>query len=114
LGRWNKGKALEYLSGDEDLLRELCEIFFRESPRLMGSLREAIEKQDALVVQRVAHSLKGEASYLGAAKTTEVAGKLEDMARHSDLSQAATLFMMLEHELEGLRVSIGRTVEEVR
>jgi len=60
---WNKAEALERLGGDEDLFRELCQIFLEESPKLVQKLREAISDCDPKAVMRAAHSLKGELGY---------------------------------------------------
>ena len=39
---WGKDEAVKRLGGDEELFRELCEIFLQESPKLLQKLREAI------------------------------------------------------------------------
>jgi two-component system, sensor histidine kinase and response regulator len=59
---WQRAEALERLGGDEDLLRELCQIFLEESPKLLRTLRQAALAGDADAVMRAAHSFKGELS----------------------------------------------------
>ena len=44
---WGKAEALDRLGGDEELLRELCQIFLDESPKLLRKLRQAIIDADA-------------------------------------------------------------------
>jgi HPt (histidine-containing phosphotransfer) domain-containing protein len=99
---WNKTEALERLGGDEDLLRELCEMFLAESPKLLQKLREAIAEADSQEVMRAAHSLKGELGYLGAEGAVQAARELEDMGHENNLSRAAELFTLLERELASL------------
>jgi HPt (histidine-containing phosphotransfer) domain-containing protein len=67
-------------------MQELCQIFLKESPRLMEKLRQGMASGDAEAVQRAAHSLKGEVGYLAAAGATQAARHLEDMGRERDLS----------------------------
>ena len=110
---WSKAEVLERLGGDEELFGELCEIFFRESPKLLKTLREAIERGDADAVHRAAHSLKGEASYLGGGMATQTARQLEEMAGRRDLSRASELLAALERELEGLLHAIGQPVGDL-
>ncbi len=61
---WNRRETLEGLGGDENLLREVTEIFREQAPKHLDSLRAAIAQQDAKTVETSAHSLKGELGYL--------------------------------------------------
>jgi len=63
---WQKTEALDRLEGDEGLLRELCQIFLEESPKLLENLKRAIAEGDATAIMKAAYSLKGELGYLGA------------------------------------------------
>jgi two-component system, sensor histidine kinase and response regulator len=103
---WGKAEALERLGGDEDLLRELCKIFWEESPKLLQKLREAIAEVDPQAVMRAAHSLKGELGYLGAPGAAQAARELEDMGYEKNLSRAPELFTLLERELAGLHLAM--------
>jgi two-component system, sensor histidine kinase and response regulator len=99
---WNRAEALERLGGDEGLLRELCEIFLEESPKLLRNLRQAVTDGDASSVMRAAHSLRGEVGYLGAAAASEAAQQLEDMGAQNKLAAASQTLMVLEGEISGL------------
>ena len=54
---WNE--ALHSCNGDRRLLRDIVEAFLDESPRLLSTIRGAIEKQDAKTLQRAAHYAEG-------------------------------------------------------
>jgi two-component system sensor histidine kinase/response regulator len=56
---WSRSKTLEGLGGDENLLRDVIEIFREEAPKHLASLRAAIAQLDAGVVEATAHSMKG-------------------------------------------------------
>ena len=82
---WGKAEAVDRLGGDEELLRELCQIF----PKQLQKLRQAVADADAQAVMRAAHCVKGELGYLGAAGASQAAQQLEDMGHENDLSHAA-------------------------
>ncbi|MGH9503550.1 MAG: Hpt domain-containing protein [Terriglobales bacterium] len=103
---WGKAEALERLDGDEDLLRELCEIFLEESPKLLQKLGEAIAESDAAAVMRAAHSLKGELGYLGAAAASQASASLEAMGIEKNLSDAVQVFAFLQEQMAALRLAI--------
>ena len=96
---WGRAEALERLGGDEDLLRELCQIFLDESPKLLQKLREAIAAADSEGVMRAAHTLKGELGYLGVAKAVQAARELEDMGHEKNLSRATEVFVFWTRNL---------------
>jgi signal transduction histidine kinase/DNA-binding response OmpR family regulator/HPt (histidine-containing phosphotransfer) domain-containing protein len=99
---WSRNEALERIGGDQQLLRDLCQIFLEESPKLMAKLREAIACGDCDGLMRAAHNLKGESSYLGAVGTSQAARQLEDMGRNRDLSRADGTLAELEREISSL------------
>jgi signal transduction histidine kinase/DNA-binding response OmpR family regulator len=99
---WNRTEALDRIGGDEELLRDLCQIFLEESPKLLEKLQQAIAAGDSDGVMRAAHSLKGESSYLGADGTSQAARQLEEMGRNQDLSRAGNTLAVLEREIATL------------
>jgi two-component system sensor histidine kinase/response regulator len=103
---WNKAEALGRLGGDEDLLRELCQIFLEESPKILRKLRQALADGDAVAVMRAAHSLKGEVGYLGAGGASQAARQLEDMGRENKLTGAPETMISLEREISGLHFAM--------
>jgi two-component system sensor histidine kinase/response regulator len=103
---WNKVEALDRIGGDEELLREVCEIFLEESPKLLKKLQQAVAAGDADGVVRAAHSLKGESSYLSASGTSRAARQLEEMGHNKDLSHARDTLAVLEREVAGLHFDL--------
>src|SRR5258705_8393020 len=51
------------VDNDEELARELIELFFEDSPRLVSEIRNAIESGESEKLERAAHSLKGAVAY---------------------------------------------------
>jgi CheY-like chemotaxis protein len=103
---WNRSEALDRIGGDEELLRDLCHIFLEESPKLLEKLRQAIAAGDVDGVMHAAHSLKGEAGYLGADGTSQAARQLEQMGHNKDLSQARPTLAVLEREIASLHLDL--------
>ena len=99
---WNRIEALERIGGDQQLLRDLCQIFLDESPKLVAKLRHALAAGDCDGLMRAAHSLKGESSYLGAGRTSQAARQLEEMGRNQDLVHASHTLAELEREISSL------------
>ena len=72
--------ALRWLGGDQGLLRELVGIFVDDGPKRLEALRAAMTAADVQQLEQVAHSLKGSAAILGAARLQESALALEEAA----------------------------------
>jgi HPt (histidine-containing phosphotransfer) domain-containing protein len=99
---WDRAKTLERLDGDENLFQEVIHIFLEETPKLLTQLHKAIVDSNAEVVERTAHSLKGQLSYLGLASVSDKARDLEQMGRKAELTNAGELIGVLETELSAL------------
>jgi len=108
---WNRIEALDRIGGDEELLRDLCQIFLEESPKLLQKLQQAVAAGDSDGVMRAAHSLKGESSYLGASGTSQAARQLEEMGRNQDLSSASNVLAVLQREVAGLHLDLKDLAE---
>ena len=111
---WNRAAALDRIGGDEDLLRDLCHIFVEESPKLLQKLHQAVAAGDTDGVMRAAHSLKGEAGYLGADGTSRAAQQLEEMGHNKDLSRASETLAALEREVASLHLDLTETAGALR
>ena len=95
-------EALHCVNGNRKLLRDIVEAFLDEAPRLLGTMRTAIERQDAKTLQRVAHTLKGSTRYFGAARVSEMALRLETMGERGDCLAAHEHLSDLEGEMARL------------
>lgn len=92
--------ALHWVGGDRGLLLELVGIFVDEAPGRLVELQGAAAARDAATVERVAHSLKGSAGILGAARLRAASAELEERAITKRLDGAPGLLAPLEGELE--------------
>ena len=76
----DREKALDYVQGDEDFLKEIYLIFLEEIPERIRSFKESIENQDTEKIARFAHSLKGSSMAIGAIRCHSLSEKLEKTA----------------------------------
>ena len=94
--------VLSRVDGDWDLLREVIQIFFEDTPRLIEELRAAIAQRDAKALEHSAHTLKGSIGNFGARTVLETAFALEQMGRRGDFAQAGETCARLEQQLAQL------------
>jgi signal transduction histidine kinase/CheY-like chemotaxis protein len=94
----NSNEVLERLSGDEELLRELWEIFTSDAPRQMEELKKSIDTGNIAVTERQAHTLKSTSATVGADSLKERALNIERAAREKSLMNIDILYDDLENE----------------
>ena len=99
---WDRAKALEALDGDEHLLYAIVQIFLEESPKQLAKLKRAVTEKNAELLERTAHSLKGELSYLGMPAVSQRARELEQMGRDCDLERASEVLAIFEAEVSAV------------
>jgi len=94
--------VLKRVDGDLDLLKEVAALFFEDTPRLMTEIRKAVERADAPVLERSAHTLKGSVGNFGARRAFELSFNLEQMGRNGDFGHAIEVFEQLEQQIAQL------------
>lgn len=99
LASFDRNIALERAGGDEELLREIAEIYLAEYPPLLEGIRSAVDAGDADALQRSAHTLKGSLATMGAEPGAALALSLESQGRENHLQSAAAVLLRLEEEL---------------
>jgi HPt (histidine-containing phosphotransfer) domain-containing protein len=73
----------------------------------VAELGVAVEANDAVGIERLAHGLKGGAASLGADRVRDAAYRLEIMGRDGDLADARPALARLQEELNLLHDLIG-------
>lgn len=91
--------TLERLENDAELFQDLLGFFFSDTPKLMADLRQAAATNDADLLRRAAHSLKGLISNFDAKDAAAIAFRLEAMSREDNLEDAAATVDHLATEL---------------
>ncbi|MCY0914184.1 PAS domain S-box protein [Massilia antarctica] len=78
---FNRALALERARGKRDLLNLMAKSFIDTAPELVRHLHSGLETNDARLLERTAHRIKGAAATLSGDTTAQAAGALESMAR---------------------------------
>jgi HPt (histidine-containing phosphotransfer) domain-containing protein len=81
-------------------------LFFEEVPLQLEALRQAVESGDAPSVERIAHTLKGSCTNMGATRMASLCAKLRDAGASEDLSSSSELLKRLEAEFERVRPAL--------
>jgi PAS domain S-box-containing protein len=105
--------ALQRVEGDRELLEELARLFAEECPKFLAGIRRAFDASDAHELARLAHTVKGSASNLGASAVTQSAIELEKLARASDFRAAAARFKILESDVKTLLAELEAVLGKV-
>jgi PAS domain S-box-containing protein len=103
--------ALDYVAGDEQMLRDLVGIFLKETPRWLSELHGAVALNHAADVKRLAHNLKGSVRLFGSKSAFDSAFLLEQMGRNGNLSGAASALAALEQSIDRLLPVLQRFAE---
>jgi HPt (histidine-containing phosphotransfer) domain-containing protein len=78
--------------GDRDLLHSLIELFREQTPLLMSEIQRGLSGNDASIVRRAAHTLKGSTAIFGTTAAFEAARQLEAAASSGKIERAAAAF----------------------
>jgi len=105
---FDRAGLLERLMGDHELAERVLGVFCADVPRQIQALKESLEKGDAPVSQRHAHSIKGAAANVGGERLRAVAFEMEKAGADGDLGAAKGRMAELEAEFRRL----CETVEE--
>jgi HPt (histidine-containing phosphotransfer) domain-containing protein len=77
--------------GGPDLVQELTELFFADTPELIAAIESAVATEDWEALTRASHSLKSSAFYLGALALSELSRQLEQSSRAGETGSCVEL-----------------------
>jgi len=80
-GPFDREELAAQLGGDEELVREVIDLFLQDCPNQVSAIKAAVDSGDDRQLYVVAHTLKGAASTLTAHGVAEVARVLEMLGR---------------------------------
>jgi signal transduction histidine kinase/CheY-like chemotaxis protein/HPt (histidine-containing phosphotransfer) domain-containing protein len=108
----DRDELMKRIDGDLGLLKKMVDPFVAECPRILGTLRVAIGRQDCPAVERAAHYIKGSVGNFCARSPFDAAFRLERMARSGDLTGAQESYADLEEGLERLKRRLLALVQQ--
>lgn len=80
-------KAIRSLAdpGEEDFYKELTDVYFERSPKVLLDIKNAVEKNDVKAYESSTHSLKGSSGNIGAMALAAQCEKMEHDARNNTM-----------------------------
>ncbi len=98
--------APELVGDDKKVILELQRMFIDKAPRLLESLKKAIDANDTVLTGDHAYSLRVASSIIGASSLRENASIMEVLARNSSVNNMYMFYKDLEY-------AFNRTIEEL-
>jgi signal transduction histidine kinase/DNA-binding response OmpR family regulator len=99
-------RLTEIAGGDGVFAQELINLFIEDTAQHIAALGEAIAQADAETVRKVAHTLKGSSSNIGAEPLRCAALAVEVQGKAGDLLQARTNLAVIQKEFDRLRAAL--------
>jgi HPt (histidine-containing phosphotransfer) domain-containing protein len=93
-------EARRQVGDDEAILRDVIGLFIEDNPKREAELRRALERRDAELLERAAHTIKGSCVIFGAAAAREAAHALELLGRGRSFEGATEAIARLSKETE--------------
>ena len=104
--QFNRDLMLERLGGDEELMREVVDLFVSECPGMLAETEKAVASADADLIKRAAHTLKGALLNIAAEPAADVARKLEQLGSREHLDETQGVLEDLRRCLDALQSEI--------
>ena len=100
---FNRKELLDRLDGNEELIREIVEVFLKDIPLQMGKLKAALQNGEKAVIQLQAHTIKGAAANINAELMRQAAWEVEKAAKEENWEKVPSLVQTLEKRFEELQ-----------
>ena len=100
---------LHRLMGDKDLAKEIIDDYLKQIPFNFNAVKEALNKQDVLLIKREAHMIKGASGNVGALALQKIAEQIEIASEEKDLIRAGFFVSKLDEQYEILKKHIDST-----
>ena len=99
-------KTLAHVGGNHRSLDKIIQVFLDNCPRLMESIRQAIDGNNAEKLWQAVHTLKGSVAIFASESVLETVVNLEMMAIRKDLSGAKETFAIMHDQINRLEKAI--------
>ncbi len=111
---FNLSSAMETALGNEDLFREIAGMFIESWPDYIARIKEGITGNDAVLLEREAHSLKGAVGNFGAKEVYDAAYCLEKLGKEGTMATAQEALSNLESAVTGFVSEMNIVLEELQ
>lgn len=97
--RFNAAKMFRNIGDDDQLFQQLVALFLKRHQMMLAEVKQGLDNDDAVTVERAAHSLKGTAGNLCAPAVVLAASRLEAIGHLGTLQDAPPVYAQLETEV---------------
>ena len=105
---------METVLGNEDLFQEIAGMFIESCSDYISKIKEGITRNDAGILEREAHSLKGAVGNFGAKEAYDAAYHLEKLGENGEMATAAAGLTALERALNELTSEMKIVLQEMK
>jgi HPt (histidine-containing phosphotransfer) domain-containing protein len=110
---FNEAELLDRTDNDRDFARELIGLFMKTTGEALAELEQCIQDhEDAAVIRKLAHSLKGAAATASAVAVASCAANLEQLSGGTEASAALEALRAAFHNTVALWEQAGWTSQE--
>jgi HPt (histidine-containing phosphotransfer) domain-containing protein len=93
--------------GEPDLIVELIDLYLGDAPQWLEAIRTAANRQDAKLLRRAAHSLKGSSGSLGIRQVAETCRRLEQLDCSDSAARVTALLPRLDREFARAQAALA-------
>ena len=111
---FDRGELMERVDDDLELLERMLELFVRDYPGLLETIRRSIASGDAPKLKNAAHTLKGMLGNLSAHRGFQLAQEIEALDPREEREEAGRTLLGLEKEIERLCRELDLELEQQR
>ncbi|MCX6081860.1 MAG: PAS domain S-box protein [Chloroflexi bacterium] len=105
---FDRAGVMDRLMGDEELARIVYAGFLEDIPKQIQALKNYLDNEDAVSVERQAHTIKGAASNIGGEALRAVAFEMEKRGKVGDLPAVREQLDELERQFGRLKIMLKR------
>jgi HPt (histidine-containing phosphotransfer) domain-containing protein len=108
----NRKALSERLDEDFDLFKELAQLFFSDSPRLLSAIEDAIRNKNGEKIGKASHTMKGAVTNFSADRAFDAALALEKIGKSNDLNKVDDAYRALSAEIENMRKALKLILDD--
>jgi CheY-like chemotaxis protein len=97
------GRLTDLAGGDKEMLRELVDLFYRQTTKQLAQLQTAVQTNKTEEVRHLAHSCKGASATMGMAPLAAIFSDLEKMGKAAELDGAGPLVENASREFKRIQ-----------
>lgn len=100
----------EIMNCDEELKRELVELYLRQTTEDLGKLKDAFAMQNSEEIKRFAHRMVGGSAACGMITIVDSLRELEFLAEVENLSDIPSVLMKVENEFKRICIFLRELI----